>query len=242
MFLKGFVLCGIFLSAALSGFTVKTVANGDWEDPAMWSNNLVPTNPDSILVYHYMVIHQDLTINSPTVLFIDTLGTICGDYLLETMCGASFVNNGHLFLNRIKTRAGLNYHYIACKNSLILNGCSPGGGYYNNLPPQGSTYVWPPVLCKTPDTNWELGNQIGLLELENGDLKIYPNPLVNETLQIITLTSTKIRLTDMIGNELQKNVFENKTVIDFSMLPTGIYFLEIEISGKRVIRKIVKSD
>ncbi|MES2512603.1 MAG: T9SS type A sorting domain-containing protein [Bacteroidota bacterium] len=218
------------------------MAHGDWEDPAIWSNNQVPVNPDSIIVYHYMVIHQNLTITSPTVLFIDTLGTICGDYLLETMCGASFINYGHLFLNRIKTRAGLNYHYIACKNSLILNGCSPGGGYYNNLPPHGSTYVWPPVLCKTQDTNWELGNQIGLLELEKNGLKIYPNPIINEPLYLITLSNTKMRLTDIMGNELQQEVFENKTSVDFSKFPTGIYFLEIEIDGKKSVRKIVKSD
>ncbi|MES2760928.1 MAG: T9SS type A sorting domain-containing protein [Bacteroidota bacterium] len=235
------ILC-VFISASLHAFTVKTVAHGDWEDPTAWSNQQVPTNPDSIIVYHYMVIHQNLTINAPTVLFIDPLGTICGDYLLETMCGASFVNYGHLYLGQIKTRAGLNYHYIACKNSLILNGCSAGGGYYNNLPPNGSTYVWPPVLCKTQDTNWELGNQIGLIELENYDLKIYPNPIVSEMLQVVTLSSTRIRLTDVKGKEIKQKTFENRTELDLNTLAPGIYYLELEINGKRCVRKIVKSD
>jgi hypothetical protein len=242
MFLRGFIICSIFISSALNAFTVKTIAHGDWEDPAVWSNNQVPTNPDSVLVYHYMVIHQNLNILSPTVLFIDSLGTICGDHLLETMCGASFINYGHLFLNRIKTRAGSNYHYIACKNSLILSGCSPASGYYNNLPPNGSTYVWPPVFCKTQDTNWEQGNQIGIMELENNGLKIYPNPVVNEPLHILTLSKAKMRLSDIMGKTIDQQTFENKITLHLSNLPKGIYFLEIEVEGKSLVKKIIKCD
>jgi hypothetical protein len=242
MFLKGFIICSIFISSALNAFTVKTIAHGDWEDPAVWSNNPVPTNPDSVLVYHYMVIHQNLNIQSPTVLFIDSLGTICGDYLLETMCSASFINYGHLFLNRIKTRAGANYHYIACKNSLILTGCSPGGGNYNNYPPNGSTYVWPPVLCKTQDTNWEQGNQIGVIELENNELKIFPNPVVDAALNIITLSKASVLLTDITGKTIEQQSIENKTMLYMSTLPKGIYFLEIEVDGKRLVRKIIKTE
>jgi hypothetical protein len=242
MFLRYIIICCVFISSTITAVTIKTIATGDWENPAIWSNNQVPVSPDSILIYHYVTLNHDLTINNPTVLFIDTLGTICGEYLLETLCGSSFVNYGHLFLNQIKTRAGLNYFYISCKNYMIISGCSPGGGYYNNLPPNGSTYVWPPVLCKTQNTNWEGGGQIGIIELENNILKIYPNPITNEPLTIITLSKTKMKLMDVTGNEILGNVFENKTELHINSLPDGVYFLELEINGNKQIKKILKSD
>ena len=146
MFLKCLFICYVFFTTALSAVTVRTIANGNWEDPNSWSNYQVPVSPDSIIISHYMIINQNHSISAPTVLFIDSSGTICGEYLLETFCGASFINHGHLYLGQIKTRAGSNYNYIACKNYIIINGCSASGGYYNNIPPNGSTYVWPPVL------------------------------------------------------------------------------------------------
>lgn len=242
MFLKYIIICCVFISSTINAITIKTVATGDWENPAIWSNNQVPANPDSIIIYHYVTINQNLTINNPTVLLIDSLGTICGEYLLETLCGASFINYGHLFLGQIKTRAGKNYYYISCKNYMIISGCFSGGGYYYNIPPNGSTYVWPPVLCKTTDTNWEGGTQIGLIELQNTTLKIYPNPLTNEPLTIITLSKTKMLLFDVIGKEIAGKVFENKTELNLDSLPCGVYFLELEIDGKKQIKKILKSD
>lgn len=241
MFLKYLIIFCVFISLQINAITIKTIATGDWENPAIWSYNQVPTNPDSIIIYHYVTLNQNLTINNPTVLFIDTLGTICGDYLLETLCGASFINYGHMFLGQIKTRAGKNYYYISCKNYMIISGCFSGGGYYYNIPPNGATYVWPPVLCKTQNTNWE-GGQIGLMELENNTLKIYPNPITNEPLTIITLSKTKMRLLDIMGKELVGNVFENKTELNLASLPCGVYFLELEIDGKKQIKKILKTN
>ncbi|MBC7694859.1 MAG: T9SS type A sorting domain-containing protein [Burkholderiales bacterium] len=243
MFLKCLVICCVFSVKTLFAFTVKTIANGNWEDPNAWSNHQVPASPDSILVSHYMVLNQNLTINSPTVLFIDSTGTICGEHLLETLCGASFINFGHLYLGQIKTRAGTNYHYIACKNYIIISGCFSGGGYYNNIPPNGSTYVWPAVLCKTQDTNWENGTQIGLIELKNDNLIMYPNPIHREEpLIVISLNNTTIRLMDALGILIETKTFENKTEIFFDKLSAGIYFLEIEIGGKKCIRKIIKTN
>lgn len=231
------------MSSILNAITIKTIADGDWENAAIWSNNQVPVNPDSIIIYHYVTINQTLALNNPTILYIDTLGTICGDYLLETFCGASFVNYGHLFLNSIKTRAGLNYYEIKCKNFINLSGCPPSGsGYFNSIPPNGNVTVWPPVLCKTQHTNWEGGTQIGIIELENNTLKVYPNPITNEPLTIITLSKTKMKLMDITGNEIAGHVFENKTELNFNSLPCGVYFLELEIDGKKQIKKILKSN
>lgn len=243
MFLRCIIICCVFISSTVNSVTIKTIAAGDWENPAIWSNSQVPVNPDSIIIYHYVTINQNLVINNPTALFIDSLGTICGDYLLETMCGASFVNYGHMYLNAIKTRNGKNYNVIQCKNYIIISGCSSGGSPgFSSYPPNGTVSVWPSVLCKTQNTNWEGGTQIGIMELENNTLKIYPNPITTEPLTIITLSKTKMKLTDVTGNEILGNIFENKTELNFESLPCGVYFLELEIDGKKQILKILKSN
>ncbi len=242
MFYRYIFLFCVFVSSTLQSFTVKTISAGNWEDPMIWSNHQIPTNPDSIIIYHYVVLNQNCTINSPTVLYIDTLGTICGDFLLETLCGASFINYGHLFLGQIKTRSGLNYLVIQCKNYMIITGCSPSASGFSSLPPNGSVAVWPPVLCKTQDTNWESGTQIGLLELENNQLNIYPNPITNELLNVVTLSNSKMKIHDVLGNEFLSKKFENKTEVDFSSLPAGVYFIELEMNGKNSVKKIIKSD
>jgi hypothetical protein len=189
-----------------------------------------------------VVLNQNRTISSPTVLFIKPTGTICGDYLLETVCGAKFINYGFMFLNSLITRFGDNYNTLKCKSSMYIYGCTGITSGLINYPPNGSINVWPPVLCKTIDTNWEGGTSIGLMELENSQLKIYPSPLTNEPLTVITLTDTKLKLMDVMGREIQATRFENKTEIDVSALPTGIYFLEIEMNGKKQIKKVVKSN
>ncbi len=243
MFLKLLFISCVFSVATTNAFTVKTISDGNWEDPNVWSNYQVPASPDSIIVSHYMVINQNRNINAPTVLFIESTGTICGEYLLETLCGASFINYGHLYLGQIKTRAGSNYNYIACKNYIIINGCSSSGGYYNNIPPNGATYVWPPVLCKTQDTNWESGTQIGIIELKDNNLLIYPNPINKEKpLTIISLSSTTLKLYDETGREMETKLFDQTTEMDFNKFSPGIYFLEIEVDGKRITRKIIKTE
>ncbi len=242
MFYRVIFLLLIVGSSVLNATTATTIADGDWEDANVWSTHQVPVNPDSIIVSHYIVLNQNRTISAPTVLYINALGTLCGEYLLETLCNASFINYGHLFLGQIKTRSGLNYHVIECKNYMIISGCSPPASGFSSLPPNGSVAVWPPVLCKTIDTNWELGNQIGLIELQNNVLKIYPNPISNEPLHIETLSYTKMSLTTITGSAIEQQHFDYRTEIDFNKLPFGVYFLELEIDGKKTVKKIIKTN
>ena len=239
MFLRLLLLVFSMVWISSGAITVRTLTHGDWENPACWSNAQIPANPDTILVRHYMVIHQSVIINSPTILFIENTGTICGDYLLETGCGAAFINYGHMYLNQIKTRLGTNYWVIECKNSILISGCpSPTAGF-QSMPPNGSVKVWPPVLCRTPDTNWEGGTSTGLSGLENSGLHIYPNP-VNDQLIIIAPGYIRLRLTNSPGEEIETRIFENKADIDLSKLPPGIYFLELEADGRKMVRKIIR--
>jgi len=240
MLLRSLLFC-LLIYGNTQALTVKTLVDGNWEDASTWSNHLVPTSPDSIIVSHYIVINQTLNIYSPTVVFIDSLGTICGEYLMDVKCGSSLINYGHIYLNQLKIRAGLNYNRIECKNSIVVSGCLPSGtGYFNTYPP-GVVLVWPPVFCKTIDTNWEGGNT-SLTDFENNTLKIYPNPVSDETLKIISLGDTKLKLLDVLGNEINAISFDKSTELNFTNLPNGIYFLMLEIKGKKQVTKILKSN
>jgi hypothetical protein len=240
MRLNYLIIIFVFFTTITKAVTITSIIDGNWEDASTWSNHQVPTNPDSIIIQHYVVLNQNRTLSSPMVLFITATGTICGDFLLETLCGVTFINYGHMYLGSIKTRSGYNFNLIQSKIYIIVYGCSPSASGFISYPPNGVVSVWPPVFCKTIDTNWEGGTSIGLMELKNNQLKIYPLPLTNEPLTVITLTDTKIKLIDVMGREILATRFENKTEIDVSALPAGIYFIEMEMDGKKQLKKIVK--
>ncbi len=240
MFMKYLLIYFFLLTTLVKATTINSIKNGNWEDATTWHTGFVPSHQDTIMINHYVVITQNKIISSPTVLFINTTGTVCGDYLLETLCGAKFINYGFMFLNQIKTRCGDNYNTIKCKTSIVVMGCIPSTNGLINYPPNGNIAVWPPVFCQTTDTNWEGGTSIGIEELNYYNLTFYPNPIQNESLKITANGLVKLKLKDVMGKLLQKKVFENNTELDVQELKAGIYFLEIEINNRIVVKKIIK--
>lgn len=241
MFLRFLVLYLLIVSASVKALTVTSIAHGDWENANTWSSHQVPGNPDTIIVRHYVTVNQNFSINAPTVLFIEASGTICGNYLMETICGAGFINYGHIYLNQIKTTSGLNYNLIYCTTSISLTACSVSG-YFNSMPPNGHVEVWPPVACKTPNTNWEGGTSTGIHELQNAGIAVYPNPVNGQALTLLSPGQNTFKLTDPLGNLIDKGAFSDSTALDVFFLSAGMYFLELEVNGKRYLQKLVKAD
>ncbi|MDF2449107.1 MAG: hypothetical protein K0R26_1611 [Bacteroidota bacterium] len=99
MFCRLILLLSLAFPLLSKAVTIKTISYGDWEDNLVWSDGQVPGAVDTILIRHYITLNQNLTVTAPTVIFIEASGTICGDFLLETLCGASLINHGHLYLN-----------------------------------------------------------------------------------------------------------------------------------------------
>lgn len=236
------ILLCVFIHTQTLAFTVKTIKDGNWEDASAWSNNAVPTSPDSIIVSHYIIINQNLIIQANCILLVDSTGTICGDYQLRTICADAY-NYGHIYLNSLKISAHFyNYNILQCKTSIILTACSATqSGSFHNMPPYGATSVWPPVLCKTIDTNWEGGNT-SLEEFEINGLKVYPNPVTNETLTIETTNATTLNVYDFLGKPLQSISVKGTSILNLNGLSPGVYLIEIELEGKKVIKKILKSN
>ncbi len=234
--LKWVFMIFVIKSFSAEASNVRTVSGGDWENPNVWSGNQIPINPDTLFIAHYITVNQNFSINAPTVLFVEAGGTICGEYLMETLCGTYFINYGQVYLNQLKVKSGTNYNVIKCKTAVILSGC-PTGSFYS-LPPNGQIDVWPPVLCKTPATNYLIA---GVVTLQNNLLTVFPNPVTtNDHISLRGDGQFEVTLKDVFGTCLTSLNFRDTTLIETYNLPAGIYFLEIKQNGRVQISKIVK--
>jgi hypothetical protein len=78
---------------------------------------------------------------------------------------------------------------------------------------------------------------LGVVNFENTNLNIYPNPVQN-TLNIISeIPFDKLKIYTLQG-EL---IYETKiNKIDVSLLSTGVYFISVKIDGKNIIKIFIK--
>jgi hypothetical protein len=112
------------------------------------------------------------------------------------------------------------------------NGCMPSGNsvlYVDNL---------------RFHTITDIKSQTGL----NNSFSVYPNPFINTTTisyQLNTAEKVKIKVLDILGNEVAVLVNETKTggaynlIFDASALGKGIYFCRIEAGNYTETKKLV---
>jgi len=78
---------------------------------------------------------------------------------------------------------------------------------------------------------------------DNDNLKIFPNPVRDGKIYIQNdmNLSLSYRVTDMLGKVISaERLISNKdSQIDLSNAPNGIYFIEVESKGEKVIKKII---
>ncbi len=78
----------------------------------------------------------------------------------------------------------------------------------------------------------------------NDDILIFPNPVTD--LLTISFTADKIKsctiiLYDMLGEKIIVPIkSERQTTMDVSKLLQGIYFLEVNMAGQKIVKKVVK--
>jgi len=74
----------------------------------------------------------------------------------------------------------------------------------------------------------------------NGDIKLYPNPTVdNIKLEFATnVQDIKFNIFDLSGRMLANGIYENS--INVSQLPSGTYVLQLSIDGKLRTEKFIK--
>jgi len=87
---------------------------------------------------------------------------------------------------------------------------------------------------------------VGITELANEQVKVYPNPITKElNVDNGQLMIKNIEIYDVNGKKQKveniKQKAEGKIEIDISHLPDGIYFVKMDTESGEVVRKIVKS-
>jgi|GEM_PF-5106548 len=115
-------------------------------------------------------------------------------------------------------------------SSQTLTGLTPGTGY--------QAYVR--GVCNTTSNSvWtgphSFGTTIGLNDLENAGIKIFPNPVAN-TLIIELANAESAQLTDASGRQvLDIRLTEGQNNIDISGLPAGWYIVQIGSLHKSIL-------
>jgi hypothetical protein len=92
--------------------------------------------------------------------------------------------------------------------------------------------------------NWKAVN---VSNLKSNVVKVYPNPTtgkVNLSISNISALVTTVKVFDLLGQEKYNQVFESSDVIntsiDFSsVLPSGVYYVEVVNENQRTIEKLV---
>ena len=172
-----------------------------------------------------------------------------------------FTYNDKLYaVGPFKSAGGIPADHIAIWNG--DNWCGLGSQFNNNINAAAfyhdTLYIGGAFSAISADTiryiaKWSGGNfvdtcsmPVGIHEITQKDIpfSLYPNPATNQlNLSFLSAPKTKnlLSITDLIGtNMLKESIDDGDSVIDISLLPTGIYFLELKTNEGRSVRKFVK--
>lgn len=132
--------------------------------------------------------------------------------------------------------AGAQYQWINCTTNSIIPG-ETGQSYVVTV---NGTYAVIVTQNSCTDTSiCYLVNSVDIETYTGESIQAYPNPVQN----LLTVTSDKagqVRLFNVAGELTGSAVITNKiTEIDVSMLPDGVYFLEVTTAEITLVRRIV---
>lgn len=103
------------------------------------------------------------------------------------------------------------------------------------------------VLDFVHNTNFtDIFDTSGVKELENLELRIYPNPVVDQIFldfKGIAPSGSRLYIHSITGQEIQSIPLENQTErmnIDLSSEKPGLYFLSIEWNKQKVVHRLIK--
>jgi hypothetical protein len=71
------------------------------------------------------------------------------------------------------------------------------------------------------------------------DIKMYPNPVKGDVLNISLADNSNYRIISILGQEIAKGKIENG-IISISNINKGIYLLEVSTDGKPIVKRFIK--
>ncbi|HRI61127.1 MAG TPA: T9SS type A sorting domain-containing protein [Saprospiraceae bacterium] len=90
------------------------------------------------------------------------------------------------------------------------------------------------------DGAYTYSNMVRVETRRGFDAELYPNPTSGFAKLKGDLTEGAARLTDITGRLISEFQLHDQHVIDLTRQPEGIYFLEILIDSKQIVKKVVK--
>ena len=109
---------------------------------------------------------------------------------------------------------------------------------YNQNCSQTSELGW----CKDEWTGYNENSNdeciLGITELKNIEVNIYPNPVKNILYVNYESPIDQIKIYTLHGQSLYET---RKTQIDVSLLSPGLYLASILIDGKKIVKKFIKN-
>jgi len=166
--------------------------------------------------------------------------SLCGDSLLSPIAGFNTNVNGTTvdFANTTKYATAWNWDFGDGSSSIERYPAHT----YANLNQQYTVRLIATNYCCS-DTSYLTVGVSAIKEEEAPKLSIYPTQFSDELVidPADASLSGEIVLSDISGQNLLRRTFSGRTVLRTESLPKGVYFLNVNVAGKRsVVQKLVK--
>jgi uncharacterized repeat protein (TIGR01451 family) len=132
------------------------------------------------------------------------------------------------------------YQWLDCENGNAAISGATNQSFTPETNGEYAVFISNSVCSDTSDCI--VVNGIGLAENENNFIRIYPNP-ANDNLNLTCSNSSDFayKLMDTKGKVLEKSLHNQKEFkIDIKNLSEGVYFIELNFSGRIYTEKIIK--
>ena len=218
--------------------SATVIATGPSPFTYQWNTSPPQTNQSAtgLCAGNYTVLVTDaggisctanVTINSPTVLVVNMSSTpaSCGGCTDGT--ATSFVTGG---------TPAYSYQWDAATGNQITStatGLIPG--VYTLCVADGNGCT----TCAPVTVTFATGIDVQA----SSSISIYPNPTENWiTVSLEEGTATSVTIRNSLGQLLLSDKIKttNQVALDLSSYPTGIYFLQLEVDGQVITKKVVK--
>jgi len=203
-----------------------SVCDGYWSDHYIWNTNSVPTQYDSVLIYHNVILDIDYTSISPGLIYIEENSSLCGHQILSSQ----LIAYGKL---------DVDYYYMT--GIFSFSDTIPLNGQYGLSIGNCMIGKWPTEMPFTCNDNFppcivQIKENSSIIEAF-----VFPNPTTGKiTIQAEGIESIEIM---SIRGELvisKKTKGKNqKYLLDLSKESKGIYFIKVTTSNDVAVEKVI---